>query len=232
MQSPAAKSIGATVLKGKKLMNLTLRILVLCLPWTTCFAATIMVVEPYQTNASIRGQIYDNRFGLPVADAKVTILLEGRVQERTISDQHGYYEIKDLTGRQYTISVESLGFVRTERTAQVRMGEQLLLDIPLRIGHLHDPLPTEINGVVKLSDKTPANGATVLLISPFDQQIATTTRTDQAGHYAVRVDDPGQYLLCALKSGYKLGAVPVILRPGLSRGHYTIDIELSPFKLE
>ena len=189
-----------------------------------------MVVGPDRGNASIRGQIYDNRFGLPVPGAKVMILLEGRVQQRVTSDQHGYYEIQNLTSRQYTISVESLGFVRTERTAQVKLGE-LLLDIPLRVGHLHDPLPTEVNGSVTLPDNTPASGATVLLIRPFDQQIDTSTTTDQAGQFAVHVDDPGQYVLYAFKSGFEVATISIIVRPTLPRERHTSNIVLAPFTL-
>ena len=107
-----------------------------------------------------------------------------------------------------------------------------MLDVPMRVGHLHDQMQTEVNGIVKLSDNTPANGATVILIRPFDQQVAATTTTDEKGQYSVRVDDPGQYVLYGYKSGFKVATLPIVVYPTLPRERYTADILLSPFKLK
>ena len=214
-------------------MNLTLRILVVSIPWVTWLVGSVVVIEPYQAGAVVSGQVYDNRFGLPVTGAKVRILLAGQVKGHEISDQRGYYEIKGLLTTQYTVSVESLGFARTERTAEVRSGETFLLDIPLKIGHLHDPVLIEINGIVKLSDNSPASDTIVQLISPFDPEIAARTRTDQLGRYAVRVSDPGQYVLYAFKSGFTVATIPIILHPTLERGPHTVaDIILSSLSLK
>ena len=59
-------------------------------------AATVMPHQENKANASIRGLVYDNRFGLPVSDAKVTIVQEGAVQQLAKSDRHGVFEIKNL----------------------------------------------------------------------------------------------------------------------------------------
>ena len=129
------------------------------------------------------------------------------------------------------MSVESLGFARTERTVQLKMWEQTPLDIPLRLGYLHDPLTIDIDGSVRLTDNTPADSVTIVVVSPFDQQIVATTRTNAAGQYAVPVDDPGQYLVYAFKSGFKVSTVPIILAATLPRERCTADFVLSAFKL-
>lgn len=179
----------------------------------------------------IGGQIYDNRFGAPVSDGKVTVLEKERVFKRTSSDQLGNYEITDVPEGTYTITVESTGFAYTQRTVRLRRGERKWLEIPLRIGHIHDPIAINVNGRVRLSDGMPANNATVVVISPFDQQFAGNTLTNQSGEFSIHVDDPGQYVLYVFKPGFQVVSVPMLLRPTLPRKPYRVDMVLQRFQL-
>jgi Carboxypeptidase regulatory-like domain len=210
---------------------MNLMILVICLGFASYLTPTVVVPSRSQTNAIIKGHVYDKQFGLPVPGAKVTILSD-RVRQYATSDQGGSYEFKGLNEGQYAIFVQSLGFRDTEQTLQVRKGGQVVSDIPLRIGHLTDTLSIEISGTARLADKTPCSGVNILIISPFDQEIVARTKTDDAGHYAANVDDPGQYVLYAFKSGFEVLAFPFVLQPSLPRKPYTRDIVLSPFSLK
>ena len=205
--------------------------LTIWLTFANCFPSLMTMPEQRQTGGSIRGQVFDNRFGLAVPEATVSVIREGRVQQSTSCNKDGEYEIKNLTYTEYTVSVESLGFSRTQRSVRIETEGQVLLNIPLKVGRLHDPLPIDVNGTVRVSENEPANSVTIVLVSPFDQQIAGTARTDQSGHYVLRVDDPGQYVLYAFKSGFKMNALAIILRPRLPREPYTADIVLSAFEL-
>ncbi|HXG06306.1 MAG TPA: carboxypeptidase-like regulatory domain-containing protein [Nitrososphaera sp.] len=204
-------------------------ILTICLSWIAYLSTTLVMQKQNQPSAGIKGQVYDNHFGLPVSGARITALAEGRDQQYTLSDQEGNYEIKQLSEGKYTVSVECLGFAHTERIVQVRMGQEVLLDIPLRAGYLSDPIPTEINGTVKLSNNTPVKNVTIIVVSPFDQQIAGKTRTNQVGQYTVPVNDPGQYVIYAFKPGFKVATTPIILRPTIPRQKYMADLVLTSF---
>lgn len=211
---------------------MNLMILAMCLSFAIDLTPSVFTLSRSQTNAIIKGHVYDNRFGLPVSGAKATLLSEGRVQQYTTSDQGGAYEFRNLSEGQHTISVESLGFARTELTVKVRKGEQIVADIPIRIGHLHDPLPIEITGTARLEDNKPSSDVNILVISPVDQQIVARTKTNHAGHYGAKVDEPGQYVLYAFKSGFQVSAFPIILRPSLPRKPFSQDIVLSPLNLK
>lgn len=200
--------------------------LLIWVSWAGCIAAA-----PQQSamEASIRGHVYDSHFGLAVPKASVRIVSTGSAKS-ALSDQQGHFEFRNLVEGQYTISVESLGFARSERTVQVTAREHVQIDIPLRVGHLHDPLRIEIIGTARLTDKRVAANVAIVAMRPFDQQVAAKTSTNRAGHYRLRLDDPGQYVIYAFKSGYKVKAFPMILRAKLPRERYRADIILSPFR--
>jgi hypothetical protein len=91
------------------------------------FPLTSTLPRGVQPGARVWGHVYDNRFGLPVSHARVEVLLEGRVKQRTSSREDGAYEIKDLGAGQYTLSVESPGFARSQQSLHLAIGEQIAL---------------------------------------------------------------------------------------------------------
>lgn len=209
---------------------MTLTILAVCLSLLGA-PASIATLSRSQASAIIRGNVYDNRFGLPVSGAKATALSEGRIQQETTTDQAGGYEFKNLSEGQYTILVHSLGFARAELTVDLRKGEQIVSDIPLRIGRLHDPLPIEISGTARFPDNTVSCDVNILVISPVNQEIIARTKTNHFGYFAAKVDDPGQYVLYAFKSGFEVIAFPIV-EPSLPRRPYSKDIVLYPLNLK
>ena len=185
-----------------------------------------------QSDAVISGNVYDNRFGLPIPGAKAMVLLGGRIQQQTTTDQWGGYEFKNLSDGQYTVSVQSLGFASAEVNVQVRNGERIVYDIALKVGHLHDPIPIEISGTARLADNAPSSDVNVVVISPVDHQIVAKTKTNKAGHYVLKVNDPGQYVVSAFKSGFHAIAFAIVLNPELPRKPYSKDLVLFPLNLK
>jgi hypothetical protein len=204
----------------------------LSIAWLLCCCAPLATMAGQnQGDASVAGYIYDNRFGLPIPGAKVTLRFEGGHAISKTSGGDGRYKFSGLPGGRYKLSAETLGFALTERMVDLRASEEISLDLPLRIGRLHDPIPIGITGLAMLSDKTPLPGVSILLISPFDQEIVGKTLTTRSGQYTLKVDEPGQYVLYAVKFGFGVKAISIIVRPTLPRETLRADITLNPLHL-
>jgi hypothetical protein len=213
------------------IMKLSSIIMIMCL---SQFAGPAVdgVLQQSKGTASVTGQIYDSLFGLPLSNARIALLNKAGDVRETASDEDGKFDIKDLVAGQYVVAVELRGFVRTQRTIQVNKNERIVLDISLRIGRLHDPLPTEVVGTVTDSNSAPVISAMLVVVSPVEQRIVATSKTDQAGEYRIQVDDPGQYVVYAFKSGLTVRSTAILLRPRLPRERYKADFVLSALKLE
>lgn len=195
------------------------------------FTASITVPQP-QVSAVLKGEIYDSLFGTLLPEAKVEVFAGDRLQKEVISDQNGKYEIKGLPDGQYKIVVQLLGFVTARQELKIMAGKQARLDIGLKAGYLHDPLEITIHGVVKQADDLPLSGATIVLISPFDQAIIAKTRTDDLGKYSLQINDPGQYVLYASKQEFRVKSSDIVIWPKLPREPQEVNFVLSAFKLQ
>ena len=65
-----------------------------------------------------------------------------------------------------------------------------------------------------LADNTPAGSVMVSLMSPLDREIMTA-KTGLTGTYTMRVDYPGQYVVFEHKSGSKVAAIAIVVRPAI-----------------
>src|SRR5687767_6176492 len=109
--------------------------------WTMAFSYAVMLiiivsadsqVEQRET-ASIRGQIYTDRLGMLLSEARVRVLFEGRTLREALSDEQGNYMITGLRPGRYKISVGLSGFAEKQITIDLKPDEQLLLNIGIQV---------------------------------------------------------------------------------------------------
>jgi hypothetical protein len=86
-----------------------------------------------QAVANISGTVLDVS-GAAIANAQVTAHNTGTGLDRAVkSDAQGHYVIALLPIGRYTVSTDSSGFQKTERTALLEVGQNLVLDFQLNL---------------------------------------------------------------------------------------------------
>lgn len=178
---------------------------------------------------TIYGRVTD-LLGTPIQGAKVHIFeyqdSEMKLLQGVITDEKGNYQMIDLQPAAYKIEINFTGFIQAQiYPIHLAEREKHLLDVGLQVGQITSLPPTEIVGIVRLSDKSTLQDVTVTVISAFNQQVAKQVRTDSVGKYQVNSLTPGQYVVFASKPGLAVSATSVTLKLG---DHNTADFRLVP----
>lgn len=207
--------------------------------WTMVF---VLVVTPViiasqdsqirqRETASIRGQVYVDRMGMFLSEARVKVLLEGRTLREALSDEQGNYMIIGLRPGQYKISAEQSGFAEKQIDIDLKLDEQLLLNIGIQVGWFGEPPPPyHIRGVVRDSQAKPIRDTTITVISALDQQVISKGVTDAVGRYSVAVDYGNQLLILASKPGYATDIKAIHYKARLVNNQRLLDFVLEPLR--
>ena len=96
-----------------------------------------------QTTGNLRGNVKDPA-GLVIADAKVTVTIEGTHASRTgTTDARGDFVFASLPVGLWTVAVESAGFKKFVQRAEVTLGHVVVVDATLQIGEVSQSVTAE-----------------------------------------------------------------------------------------
>ena len=192
---------------------------------------TSIVLGQGSSRAAVQGRV-SNLFGSPLSDVSIEILNEDQSsRSQTRSDPKGDYKFDGLPAGKYTILARLQGFRQEKILFTFTQGAQELIDIGLEVGQLTDLPKIKVSGSVKNKSGVPIQAATITLVNAFNQRLNLQVRSDAKGQYEVNVDNLGQYIIYASKSGFKVNADAIVLRATLKRQQRTVDFLLTPFSL-
>ena len=174
----------------------------------------------------IKGRIID-LFGNPIAGAQVLITTNGTIERRLVTDQNGTYEADGLPAANYSISTSLRGFHTANRSAYLGPGEQIVIELGLQPGRL-GPVErvTVVTGSVRQSDGKRVEGATITMMSAFNQEIREQTDATSAGRFELKIAEPGQYVIYVSKPGFGVDVKAITVATKLSREPLVVDFEL------
>jgi carboxypeptidase family protein len=178
-------------------------------------------------DAELRGQVSD-LFGQPIAGVLVEASLEKSDRLfKEKSDSKGWYRFSKLKSGRYTVAVSYQGFRREERTIILKDSESYMQNWGLEPGSLHDPYPTQVDGIVTLPTQRPQENITVSIVNMFNNRLSDITTTNAKGEYKLSVNNPGQYLVYATNSGYPATVATITLSATLPRVNKRLDLILN-----
>lgn len=190
----------------------------------------LIAKQPAETG-TIRGRVTD-LFGSSVSGADIEVLAEtSQKRFQTKTDGNGNYELSNVPAGQLTIRINSVGFLREERSIRLANDETVLVDFGLEAGRLTDLPVIKVSGTVYGPKDVPLRDAAIEIRSAFKNSIVFVGRTDAQGRYLLEVHTPGQYIVSASKPGYVISTKAVLLMPSLPRKDVTANFVLTPFTL-
>ncbi|WP_137815033.1 MFS transporter [Gandjariella thermophila] len=156
-------------------------------------------------NGVLTGTVTSDVDGEPVAGAAVLATdASGQVAARTTTGADGGFRLDGLPGGDVVVTASAADRRPDTRLVTVTLGAPVAVDLVL-------PAEGGVRGVVSAPGGAPLAGATVTVLDPAGQVVATTV-TDAAGGYALRGLDRGEYTL--VSSLYHPTAVRVDLAAG------------------
>ena len=103
-------------------------------PVVLCLAIALLTAQAQSNYAVVRGSILDPQHR-PIAGARVHITASGTGAEReVVANATGLYEIAGLQPGAYTLAVDSPGFKQATQAIELEVGQQVTLDLQLRLG--------------------------------------------------------------------------------------------------
>ncbi len=186
-----------------------------------------MVVQQSEVTGKIDGRVLD-LFGNPIAGAEVLVSRNGEIKRRLVSNQEGSYEASGLPPGTYGISANLRGFHRANRNAYLGPGEHIVADLGLRPGRL-GPVEREaiVAGNVRQSNGKGVEGATITLMSAFNEEIREQTYANTAGRFELKVAESGQYIVYVSKPGFGVAVKAMTVPTKLPSEPVVLDFELS-----
>ena len=130
--------------------------------------ATIIATTAQAQSANVRGKILDP-LGNPVAQAKVTLVLEGR-EDKSLADStsaaDGTYQLQAPGSGRYAVRVEATGFdSQTSEFVYIGSNNSAGIDVNLRVGTLSQQIVVSSTGTPTLETQV---GASVSVIDHSD----------------------------------------------------------------
>jgi hypothetical protein len=125
------------------------------------------------------------------------------------------------------MNVTAPGFHSEHRTAVLRAGDVVHVDVGLFVGQQGDPGPPptiRVNGTVRTPQGKPVWRATVTVRPTYNSRFAIRTSTNRSGHYSVVLALGGQYEFHARAQDETSGTAVAFF--GLPLKTQTIDITL------
>ena len=111
-----------------------------------CLAINLTAAHAQSNYAVVRGSVLDPQHR-PVAGARVRITAIGTGAEReVVANQAGLYEIAGLQPGNYKLDVDSPGFEKAAQTINLEVGQQVTLDVQLRIGSDAQTIKVQASG--------------------------------------------------------------------------------------
>ena len=178
------------------------------------------------------GYVYDEDKD-PMKGVTVTITGSGYSGSKE-TDDAGYYEFRDLSADDYTITFEKEGYQTQTMMFPLGEGENKELETTMRLTEMPVATPTPtptlpveekgvIFGVVNDEDDEFLKG---VVVSIEGQGAFDSIKTDDDGYYEFRDLEAGEYALTYEKEGYQTQTTDVILKEGDSKEAETITMEL------
>ena len=99
-----------------------------------CLFAACITVQAQSNYAALRGSVLDPEHR-PVANARVHVTAAGTGAERDVTtNPAGLYELAGLQPGTYRLAVDSPGFKQATQSINLEVGQQVTLDVQLRVG--------------------------------------------------------------------------------------------------
>lgn len=189
-----------------------------------------MMDHQSESTGKINGRVLD-LFGTPVAGAEVLISTNGEIERRLVSNQEGAYEAIGLPAGTYVISASLRGFHRANRTIYIGPGEQVIADLGLRPGRL-GPMEREaiIVGNIRQFKGDIIKGATITLMSAFNEEIREQIYANTDGRFELKIPDSGQYLIYVSQPGFEVAVKVITIPAKLPAEPLRLDFELRPLQ--
>ena len=162
-----------------------------------------------QEETWIRGFVFDNITGDPIADADVTLtVIECGCPYHTITNSSGFYAISVTKYGDSYIVAKMDGYYDTQIFFTVVEGTETTLDIPME----KVENKTILKGYVNEQSRGGAIPDVEITITRGD--FTETTYSDTGGYYEFTLEEGGEYHLEARKSGYETYQVNVTVEKG------------------
>jgi hypothetical protein len=129
--------------------------------------------------------------------------------KQTITNAQGNYTLDGIPYGYYMVSIDSIGFQRSEMNRVFLSEENNLFDFSLEKFSVLDVKDIEIEGTVRQPNKTLLKDATVSIISALNAELVQRTRTDENGRYKFKVYPHDQYIIHVSKPGFVSSAATV-----------------------
>ena len=198
---------------------------------------------PRLLSSDIRGRVTDLR-GSPLAQADVEVSFDNIADKvhlgdkvLVLTDQAGNYHVSELAEGDFTVIVKFRGFEQEKKKVSLGAAEHHVLDFGLVVGKWADYAPgqvgpsVEVDGTVRTVNNAPASDATVTVVSPFNQRVFRQSRTDEKGHFNIKLYDGAQFLVYAFKPDFKVSSTIVVVTR-LVEQRLTVDLVLEPLLLD
>jgi hypothetical protein len=163
------------------------------------------------SNASLRGQIYADRLGLPFPDAKVEVYDGDKLVATAISNGQGFYRISELRPGKYVVVCLLPATIMKRIEIELNQNEELLLNIGLKLGNIGGAHQSTLflSGSVKDLRQEAITDAVITVVNPLDQQVIGRAISNAQGKFKVRVDYGDQFIVTASKPGFTASCMNV-----------------------
>jgi hypothetical protein len=151
----------------------------------------------------------------------------GQLVDQQPTDVDGKFLFAGIQPGTFRMNVTAPGFHSEHRTAVLRAGDVVHLDVGLFVGQQGDPGPPPtilVSGTVRTANGKPAWRATVTVRPTWNSRFAIRTSTNRSGHYSVILTLGGQYEFHARAKDETSGLVVALFALPLKA--QTIDITL------
>ena len=160
--------------------------------------------------AHIAGHITD-LYGSPLSGAVIEVSKTELKNLSVVTNKDGRYVIDNAPEGVVTVTAGAQGFRPETRSLTLRPGETVLFDIGLEPATIDDQASVQLTGTIKTQGKAPLGDVSVTALSPFNDRLLKTVKTDSAGRYRVEFDNGGQFIAYASRSGFLAASFTVVV---------------------
>jgi uncharacterized protein (TIGR02145 family) len=182
---------------------------------------------PVELSAPVFGHISGYTFfsNCTVPVPGVVVSMNGK---STVSDQSGYFELRDIPVGTYALKATKDEFSTTSLFFNILQSLTLKVTVSMN-SILHS---SKVFGIVKTEDNLPLGGATVSLLNPDNSESEVTTTTNSTGFYKLLYVPFGpRKIIVRKEQTEEFGFVEVIVDALVTGPEYPLDIELTHYFL-
>jgi hypothetical protein len=194
-----------------------------------CICVLLLCVEGQSVNEeqgtqTIQGTVTDF-FGIPWSGLRIRLRAKKAafkpstgdnkpLERETVTSQEGRYEFTGLPEDAYEVTllrVPGVGTLEeTKETGIIFGGERIRLDFGVEVGAISECLNL-IVGVVTDEHNKPIEGVRVSAFNAYNNRRMLFGTTNRNGAYAIRVCNPGQYIVFADRVGSLIATSAIVL---------------------